>query len=149
MFEQRTRLIIQDKYMELVGIVIDELRNMPVQQVSDSIDVPFENVWDAFAEPFQHEAEPLYNSYNDVVSDMCQQLTEQLTLTELQLLWLVSDGALEWEDDDEFPDEEQMLNDVAEELYSWVEQEAEEPELADEYEVEIELDEEEDEPPRH
>lgn len=131
MFEQRTRLIIQEKYMELVGEVIDVLRTMQAHADADTKAThSFDTLWAAFSEQFQQPEDPLDNAYTEIVADICQQTVEQqLTLTELQLLWLVSDGALAWTEEETLPDEEQMIDEVTEELLSWVEQEAEEPEL--------------------
>ncbi|OUD12491.1 hypothetical protein [Thioflexithrix psekupsensis] len=137
MFEERTRLIIEEKYIELVAIVVAKLREMPVNAVLDSIEPRHTTVWEAFAAQFginrdDDEDEDMYEIYGEVVAGVCEDTVEQqLTLTELQLLWLVSEAASIWEED-EFPDEVQMLSEVAEELLSWVEQEAEEPELIEE-----------------
>ena len=69
-----------------------------------------------------------------MIANICQQIAQTLTLTELKLLWLISGGYLKWDDDNEFPASEQMLDEVAEELFSWVEQEAEGSEFEeDEY----------------
>ncbi len=131
MFEIKTRQIVQEKYIELVGQIIDELRNISIHSLPDSVGIPFETVWDAFVAHFQptNEDLPPYNIYSDIIVDICQEFVETLTLTELKLLWLVSEGCLEWDESEEFPDVERMLDDVAEELISWIEQEAEEPEL--------------------
>jgi len=130
MFEIKTRQIVQEKYIELVGQIIDELRNIAIHSLPDSGNIPFETVWDAFVAHFQHSDElPTYNIYSDIIVDICQEMVETLTLTELKLLWLVSEGCLEWDESEDFPDVERMLEDVAEELISWIEQEAEEPEL--------------------
>jgi hypothetical protein len=137
MFEERTRLIIEEKYIQLVAIVIIKLREMPVNAVLDSIEPCYATVWEAFAAQFrmirdEDDDDSMYEMYSDIVAEMCEETIEQeLTLTELQLLWLVSEAASIWEED-EFPDEVQMLSEVAEELLSWVEQEAEEPELIEE-----------------
>ena len=127
MFEEKTRFIIQEKYVELVGIVIDELQALPIQNIQDNINTPFENVWEAFVNQLQSEDNTFV--YAHVIEDVCQQVVQTLTLTEAKLLWLISEGSNEWEGEEEFPEVEQLIDEVAEELFSWVEQEAEEPEF--------------------
>jgi len=133
MFEGRVRLIIQEKYIDLVGSVIEKLKNLPMQNIQD-VEIEHDNVWDGFVELVQQENNEdsmLYPIYADVITGICQQALESLTLTELELLWLISDGCLEWNEVEEFPEVERMTDDVTEELLSWIEQEAEEPEFED------------------
>jgi hypothetical protein len=61
-------------------------------------------------------------------------LVQELSITELRLLWLASEGCVVWEEPSDFPEADQMLRDVADELLSWIEQEAEEPEFGDDEE---------------
>ena len=128
MFEERTRLIIQDKYVDLVEQVIDELRDTDAPEELEQAN--YSHFWEAFCEQFQDDDEQL-DAYTDVISEACQRMVDSLTLTELKLLWLVSEGCADWVEDDDFPDDEQMQDDVTDELISWVEQEAEEPELVE------------------
>jgi hypothetical protein len=133
MFEGRVRLIIQEKYIDLVGSVIEKLKDLPMQNIQD-FDIKHDNVWDGFVELVQQEDNEdnvLYPIYADVITEVCQQALAPLTLTELELLWLISDGCLEWDETEEFPEVERMVDDVTEELLSWIEQEAEEPEFED------------------
>lgn len=136
MFEERVRQIIEERYIELVSIVVDELKALPVQNLQDnnSLDTYFGNMWEIFVEQVQRDDDIPYHT-TTVINNICQQTVQPLTLTELKLLWLLSDGCLEWDDDD-FPDVDQMFDDVTEELISWVEQEAEEPELLEDFEDE-------------
>ncbi|OQW92691.1 MAG: hypothetical protein BWK79_14155 [Beggiatoa sp. IS2] len=133
MFEDKTRIIIEDKYMELVGRVIEQLKNLPLQNLQGAQphrDTSFANVWEAFAEELQRiEDNNFYHSFLGVITNTCQQVVQELTTTELRLLWLVSDGCLEWDEETDFPSTEQMVEEVAEELFSWVEQEAEDPQF--------------------
>jgi len=135
MVEEKIKFIIQEKYIELVNKVIDELKALPLQNIQDNPDMPFDNVWEAFVCQLQEEVEDLsYPAYEHVIVNICQQITQTMTLTELKLLWLISGGYLKWDDDNEFPGIEQMIDEVAEELFSWVEQEAEDSEFEeDEY----------------
>jgi len=144
MFEEKTRMLIEDKYVEMVCTVIDELRAYPMQNIQNSIKLPANNLWEAFMEHMQHEEEDFHASNHVAILDVCQRAVQSLTITELKLLWLVSEGASIWEEDN-FPDMPRMLNNVVEELMSWVEQEAEDPELEiNAYEDEYDDDDEED-----
>lgn len=132
MFEEKTRVMIEDKYVEMVCTIIDELRARPAQNIQDSIQLPFSSLWEAFIDHMQHEEDDDENfqSVDHIaILEVCQRTVQELTLTELKLVWLVSEGASIWEEDDDFPDSARMLSDVIEELMSWIEQEAEEPEL--------------------
>lgn len=134
MFEEKVRLIIQEKYVELVNMVIEELKIVPIHNLQNSTEVPFNHVWEAFVHQLQGEDNTSYYTYLHVIEEICQQKVQTLLLTELKLLWLISDGCLEWDETQDFPEIEQMLDEVSEELLSWVEQEAEEPEFEeDEY----------------
>jgi len=134
MFEEKVRLLIQDKYVALVNLVIDELKTLPIN-LQNHVDVPFDNMWEAFVNQLRQEDNTFYYTYLPVVEKVCQQKVQILSLTELKLLWLISDGCLEWDATEDFPELEQMLEEVAEELLSWVEQEAEEPEFEEEEEL--------------
>lgn len=129
MFEEKTRIIVEDKYVEMVSVVIDELRECPVQQLQDSMKLSSGNLWDAFVEHMQYEDDELDSVERAAVLEICQRVVHSLTITELKLMWLVSEGALIWEEEEDFPDIEHMVNDVVDELMSWIEQEAEDPEL--------------------
>lgn len=134
MFEERTRLIIQEKYVELVNYVIDTLKSTSVKKIQEKLETRYENVWDAFIYQVEtDDSDAIYYVFISFINEICVRTVETLALTELKLLWLISDGCLEWEEETtDFPEVDQMLDDVAEELLSWVEQEAEEPELEDE-----------------
>lgn len=135
MFEERVRIIIQEKFEELVDTAIDELKTLTMEDVQKRLDegctleeTHFENFWAAFIEELQQGAESmLYHTFVDLIDDLCLQLIQELSMTELKLLWLTSDGCLSWEDPAEFPEINQMARDVSDELLSWIEQEAEEP----------------------
>lgn len=131
MFEEKIRFIIQEKYIDLVSLVIDELKNLPVASLTNALEttsMPFDNVWDAFASLSTRWDEVLDYACSQTISDICCQTVQTLTLTELKLLWVISEGAIEW-GSESFPEVEQMIEEVTDELFSWVEQEAEEPEL--------------------
>lgn len=132
MFEEKVRLIIQEKYVELVNLVIEELKMVPIHNLQNSPDILFNNVWEAFAHQLQGENNTSYYTYLHVIEEVCQQKVQTLSLIEIKLLWLISDGCLEWDETQDFPEIEQMLDEVSEELLSWVEQEAEEPEFEEE-----------------
>ncbi|MDD2815738.1 MAG: hypothetical protein PHP00_08370 [Thiotrichaceae bacterium] len=139
MFEERVRIIIQEKFEELVDTAIDELKALNMEDVQNrleegcKLDTHFENFWAAFVEELQQGAESmLYHTFIELIDDMCLQLIQELSITELKLMWLTSDGCLSWEEPAEFPEIEQMARDVSDELLSWIEQEAEEPEFASE-----------------
>ncbi len=131
MFEEKVRRIIQEKYIGLVNVVVENLKTLPITDHGG--EVPFANVWEAFAHELQHENSALYYQYLNAVESICQHCVQHLTLTELKLLWLISDGNLEWDETVEtFPEPNKMREGVTEELLSWVEQEAEEPEFEEE-----------------
>lgn len=132
MFEEKVRLIIQKKYVELVNMVIEELKVVPLYDPQNSSDRSFNNAWEAFVHQLQAEDNSSYYTSLHGIEEICQQKVQTLSLTELKLLWLISDGCLEWDDTQDFPEIEQMLDEVSEELLSWVEQEAEEPEFEEE-----------------
>lgn len=130
MFEDRVRYIIEEKFVELVGNVIDELRNLPIQSLQENTHSSFDNVWESFVEQLQQDDEsPDYATFTNAIMGICQQAVETLSFTELKLLWLITEGCLSWQEEDVFPDIEKIAKDVAEELFSWIEQEAEEPEF--------------------
>lgn len=130
MFEDRVRYIIEEKFVELVGNVIDELRNLPIQSLQENTHSPFDNVWDSFVDRLQQEDElPDYHVFTNAIMGICQQSIGTLSFTELKLLWLITEGCLAWQEDEVFPEIEKIARDVAEELFSWIEQEAEEPEF--------------------
>lgn len=130
MFEDRVRYIIEEKFVELVGNVIDELRNLPIQSLQENTHSPFDNVWDSFVDQLQQEDDPPdYPIFTNAIMGICQQSIALLSFTELKLLWLITEGCLAWEEAEVFPEIEKIARDVAEELFSWIEQEAEEPEF--------------------
>ncbi|ALG66801.1 hypothetical protein [Beggiatoa leptomitoformis] len=129
MFEHRTRQIIQEKYLELVRQAVDVLKAIPTKQLQD-VGSAYDNVWEAFTQEVQREDAVHFSS---LITDVCRQMVQTLTITELQLLWLLSDGCFDWDDEDEFPEIEQIVIDVMDELSSWIEQEAEEPELEEDF----------------
>jgi hypothetical protein len=137
MFEDRVRYIIEEKFVDLVGNVIDELRNLPIQSLQENTHSPFDNVWDSFVDQLQQEDDDSNDSvFTNAIMGICQQSVETLSFTELKLLWLITEGCLAWQGEEVFPEIEKIAQDVVEELFSWIEQEAEEPEfeLDDEYE---------------
>lgn len=139
MFDGKVRQIIQEKYIELVGIVIDQTKTMSMQDIETEIDTAFSNVWEAFVNEMQIEESGLYYSLCDTVRQISEHVVQRLTITEVKMLWLISDACLDWDENDDFPSDDKMLSDIAEELFSWVEQEAEQPEFEDEeYEAEEE-----------
>ncbi len=130
MFEDRVRYIIEEKFVELVGNVIDELRNLPIQSLQENTHSSFDNVWESFVEQLQQDDEsPDYAAFTTAIMGICQQAVETLSFTELKLLWLITEGCLAWQEEEVFPEIEKIARDVAEELFSWIEQEAEEPEF--------------------
>ncbi len=132
MFDGKVRQIIQEKYIELVGIVIDQTKTMSMQDIETEIDTAFSNVWEAFVNEMQIEESSLYYSLCDTVRHISEHAVQKLTITEVKMLWLISDACLDWDENDDFPSDDKMLSDIAEELFSWVEQEAEQPEFEDE-----------------
>jgi hypothetical protein len=130
MFEDRVRYIIEEKFVDLVGNVIDELRNLPIQSLQENTHSPFDNVWDSYVDQLQQEDDnPDHTAFTNAIMGICQQSVETLSFTELKLLWLITEGCLAWQGEDVFPEIEKIAQDVAEELFSWIEQEAEEPEF--------------------
>jgi len=125
---EKIRLIIEDKYTELTRTVIEALKGT----MTESEGVASASVWNAFAELVQDEAED--TDYDDLISEYCLDLMEDLSPIELKLLWLGSGGCLDWEEEGQeadFPDTERIQQDVLEELFSWIEQNAADDELDD------------------
>lgn len=138
MFEERARLIIQDKYVELMGNIIDKLKELSLSSIADDVpttalDTDFDNLWDVFVEQVQRDEDTeLYRACSDLINDLCHQSVEPLTIMELHFLWLTSEACNEWVDEtEEFPQTRVLVDDVSEELMSWIEQEAEDPELSE------------------
>jgi hypothetical protein len=125
---EKVRIIIEDKYAELTDEVIETLKGMTVE--SDEEDAPPYTIWEDFVDLVQDEAE--YSDYDDLISETCLEAMEQLSPLELKLLWLGSGGCLDWEEagqEADFPDMDQIQQDVGEELFSWIEQKAAEDDL--------------------
>ncbi len=129
MFEEKARLLIQEKYIDLVSEIIETLRELPLKNLQDIIHPPFDTVWEVFVNYVQNDDEALSTLHRDVIIDVCQQAIAPVTLTEIRLLWLGSDGYINWGEKEDFPEIEQMFEDIMGEVWSWIEQEAEEPEF--------------------
>jgi hypothetical protein len=123
---QRVKVIIEEKYAELTGEIITALEEMEPVEIEEDDGSPYASAWEAFADEVQADESSLYDLYEEAIDEMCQDLLEDLSYTELKLLWLGSGGYVNWhsENPEDFPDEEVMAGDVLEELYSWVEQRA-------------------------
>ena len=152
---EKVKAIIEEKYSELTSEVIAELMRLAPDAVSADDETDFANAWDVFASQAQNGEGLHDDNYEQLVDDLCLAQIDTLSDTELKLLWLGSGGYVEWHSEDPllFPSEEQMVDEVLEEMYSWIEQKAEDLDLEDallddeEYDDEEWDDEEEDDGP--
>lgn len=111
--------IISERYAQLVSEIADRVKRLPDSCKQSGDDSEFPDVWEEFKYEIQEEQSVLFNLYEDHIQGLCDGLTEALLPTEIKVLWLGSDGYLDWVEDG-FPDLSQLHQDVSRELYSRV-----------------------------
>jgi hypothetical protein len=122
---ERVKCIIEEKYAELTSEVIAQLQELAPDEIGYEAS-DREDAWEAFAEEVQNSLEDDDAIESDVIDELCSEQIEELSLTELKLLWLGSGDYVNWHNEDleEFPSEDEMADAVMDELYSWLEQKA-------------------------
>lgn len=130
---EKIKAIIEEKYAELTSEIIAELRGMDPLGDSEDGNEEFDSAWELFAAQSQNDEETLDENYEQLIDELCLAQIDSLSDTELKLLWLGSGGYVDWHDEDPlvFPGEEQMVDEVLEEMYSWIEQKAADLDLED------------------
>ncbi|GEM_PF-3545660 len=119
---EHVTFILEEKYSQLARTLIAQLRDGPA---------PFgATFWPAFLREAQR-ALPEYEPHEARALELMRQALTPLSHTERQLLWLLSGGYAAWQREhlQEFPMPEEILQDIADELFSRVEQRAIEADL--------------------
>ncbi len=124
---EKVRVIIEDKYAELTSQVIEILKQISLEIEDEEGKETTLGLWEDFVDLMQNDQELEYTEHDDTIEDACRQCLADLSRMEIKLLWLGSGGSLEWDGESEepdFPPRDKLLEDVVDELFSWVEQKA-------------------------
>lgn len=123
----KVKALIKERYLELSEAIINDMRSLPADSLQSTKTIRVANMWEAFSRQVQSDDEALLNKgYQGEMNGVCHAYLDQLSFTELRLLWLGSGGYVEWKDKNapDFPQKDQVWEEVRDELYSWIEQRA-------------------------
>jgi hypothetical protein len=113
--------IIGAKYNRYTQQVITEIKALPPECRQSGDDSRLNDVWEEFKDQVQNERSVMFRAYEDTIFRICEKLLKGLPQEELHLLWLVSDAYFNSNDDDEvIPVRDQLVYQVAQELFSCV-----------------------------
>jgi hypothetical protein len=82
---------------------------------------PLKDVWDEFKYQIQEEQSPFFDFYEDTIRRLCAEAVTRQGREWEQLLWLWTEGYLDWwADQDEVSIDDFQTDDVVEEVYTRV-----------------------------
>ena len=119
--------IVQAKYEDYSDRVVHMVQELPTECRQSGNDSGLGDVWEEFKYQVQREESVMFGAYADPITAMCQNLVEKLPQHEQDLLWLVSQGYFDWNEEDASPDK---TADVVNELYCHICSRASDEDLA-------------------
>ena len=109
--------IIEAKYEYYCDSIVQIVQELPEDCRQSGEDSALADVWEEFKYQVQREESVMFAAYEDTITAICQNLIEKLPKHELDLLWLVTDGYFDWDEQAGPPDKVEY---VVNELYSRV-----------------------------
>ena len=120
---RQLRQIIDDKYADYVMQVVAQVKALDPRSRAAPPDLGLADVWEEYKYQVQGQESILFNFYVETIESICTDVVKALPEHELRLLWLETDGYLEYNANDNhslFLHRDNLLDDVAAELYSRV-----------------------------
>jgi len=111
--------IVFDKYREHARKVIKQIKALPDSCRQSGDDSDLKDVWEEFKFQLHNGESIFYFAYEITIRQMCDAVVFSLPQNEMRLLWLWSDGYVEWDEEDEH-DPPYSVDDVATQLYKTV-----------------------------
>ncbi len=106
--------IVQAKYEDYCDRIVQMVQRLPADCRQSGDDSVFEDVWEEFKYQVQRDESAMFGAYEDTISAVCLKVVEKLPRHKQDMLWLLSDGYFNWEENNGAPDK---ANDVVNELY--------------------------------
>ncbi len=120
---RQLRQIIDDKYADYVMQVVAQIKALGPESRTAPPDLGLADVWEEYKDQVQGQESILFEFYVETIESFCSDVLKILPEHELRLLWLETDGYLEYAADDNhslFLHRDNLLDDVAAKLYSRV-----------------------------
>ncbi len=112
--------ILTAKYDDYARQVIERIKKLPPECRQSGDDSLLEDVWEEWKYQVQRRESVLFNLYEETFRDICTGVVESLPPHERELLWLCSDGSFNHDQETGPPAGNQVVEDVADELYQRV-----------------------------
>lgn len=122
MERKRIRSIVNEKYNKYIYEIISRVKKLDASSMLSGDDSNLENVWKEFAYQVQEEHSYFFDLYEDLISQIINDLLKSIDTLDVKLLWLESDGYFDTDDEDldkdGFPSLSDMNDAVRNEIYS-------------------------------
>ncbi|MBI3805397.1 MAG: hypothetical protein HY282_16740 [Nitrospirae bacterium] len=109
--------IINSKYQRYTAEVINLIKALPSNCRQSGDDSGLKNVWEEWKAQIQGEESPLFYAYEETIRGLCRSVIQALPQDEQSLLWLLSDGYFD-SDNDSSSAGAPTLDAVEDELYN-------------------------------
>lgn len=107
-------------YEECVEQIIEGMRDIVPVLLQSRDSSPYEDAWKAYAAQVQGKERFPAGLYENLLIKACYNLVEELSPSNLLMLWQETDAAVDWCDGDPEPETSEMQEAVAEELFQKV-----------------------------
>lgn len=98
--ELRTLRLVKSVYDDLTRKVIARIKALPKEACRGGDDEVFADVWEDFKDQVQNQQSVIFEMYEDLVRAQCALVLAGLDQPTRGLLWVWSDDAFEWDEDD-------------------------------------------------
>jgi len=129
--------IIEAKYEDYCDQIVQMVQELPDDCRQSGDDSVLEDAWEEFKYQVQRDESAMFGAYESTITAICLKVVEKLPQHEQDLLWLVSDGYFNWDEQGESPDKDE---DVVNELYRRVCARASDEDLKRDPDAEAEVD---------
>jgi hypothetical protein len=110
--------IVNAKYEALIAEVVQAVEALDQTMMQSGDDSPLKNVWEEFVVQIKEGESILFDAYEETIRAICSTPTQALTATEIDILWLWSEGYVECDPDvEDSISRTEKLRHVTDELY--------------------------------